>query len=86
MSSEKTKLRDKAGKEAASCPHRAVYFSEDSVDGFREERPYWVAYCPECDAKLGIGEHEECPYYRNSVIDQNGTVTVIYCAFPRDKK
>ena len=56
-------------------------FSESCPDGFVSETPEWVAYCPECGAKLPLKDHLACAHYRGMDEGESGEATAIECAY-----
>ena len=62
----------------ADAPH-VEYFGEADVDGFPTETPKWVAFCPDCGAKLALDEHEACPFFGGPEVDKDGFVVAVHC-------
>jgi hypothetical protein len=67
---EKGKIRSYAFK----------HFAEEHPDGFADETPRWVAYCPDCGARLPLQKHEECAYYAGEERDEKGNVMAVRCS------
>lgn len=64
---------------AEDAPH-LEYFGEEDVDGFPTPTPRWVAYCPDCGAKLALAEHEACPFFGGPEKDKTGFTVAVHCA------
>ena len=67
--------RAPAGQE----PPHVEYFGEEDVDGFPTETPRWVAFCPDCGAKLALEEHQACPFFGGPEVDKTGFVVAVHC-------
>jgi hypothetical protein len=79
-------MADKTTKPSAEEKHaRPVEttraFSESCPDGFASDVPEWVAFCPECGAKLPLEDHVECAHYRGTGKGDSGEATTIECAY-----
>jgi hypothetical protein len=61
------------------APPHVEYFGEEDVDGFKSDRPRWVAFCPDCGAKLALEEHEACPFFGGPEVDRAGFVVAVHC-------
>jgi hypothetical protein len=80
-SGPKTGRRRRAKRGARVEPATTRSFSESSPDGFADDRPEWVSYCPDCGAKLPAKDHEECPFFCGKESDAEGTMTAVACAY-----
>ena len=58
-------------------------FCEEHVDGFKTDEPTWVAYCPDCGAKLALREHEACPFFSGPAVDDHGFTVGVQCGLTR---
>jgi hypothetical protein len=56
-----------------------TFVAEEHADGFPDEEPRWYAYCPDCDAKVPLAEHEECPFYAGCEVDERGALIAFRC-------
>ncbi|MAF26833.1 MAG: hypothetical protein QF819_06720 [Gemmatimonadota bacterium] len=77
---------EEGGSIEKACPLHVRFFGEDCPDGFRDDTPSWVSYCPNRVAKRPVEEHERCPYFRGEELDTEGGVTSILCAYPDEEK
>ena len=64
---------------AGQKPPHVEYFGEADVDGFPSDTPQWVAFCPDCGAKLALDEHEACPFFGGPEVDKDGFVVAVHC-------
>ena len=64
--------------------YKFTLFSEEHADGFVEDTPRWVAYCPDCGARLPLAKHEECEYYAGKERDEKGNVIAVRCSLCKD--
>jgi hypothetical protein len=80
MPRKKTRNEDAEAPDAKRI-ETARSFSESCPDGFVSDTPEWVAYCPECGAKLPLEDHLECAHYRGADKDASGETTAIECAY-----
>jgi len=60
-----------------------TFLTEEHADGFVSDEPNWIAYCPDCDAKVSLLEHEECPYFGGEEKDEKGNLIAFRCALFR---
>lgn len=75
-------LRGQPAAAGEEVPH-VEFFGEEDVDGFPSETPRWVAFCPDCGAKLALKEHEACPFFGGPEKDRNGFVVAVHCGLPK---
>jgi hypothetical protein len=68
---------------AGAAPDHVEFFCEEDVDGFKTDEPRWVAFCPDCGAKLALREHEACPFFSGTEKDRKGFVVGVHCGFPK---
>ncbi|MFN8179810.1 MAG: hypothetical protein U0167_17905 [bacterium] len=60
-------------------PIRPVFFAEEHADGFVDDEPRWLAYCPDQCARLPQALHEECPYFGGTARDEQGNLLALRC-------
>ncbi len=75
-------LIKKLPKEEGVCPPHVEFFTEDSPDGFRDDSPRFVAFCPDCGSKLTLEQHEDCPFFGGRETDRDGIVVAVHCGLP----
>ncbi len=75
-------LIKKLPKEEGVCPPHVEFFTEDSPDGFRDDSPRFVAFCPDCGSKLTLEQHEDCPFFGGRETDGKGLVVAVHCGLP----
>jgi hypothetical protein len=75
-------LVQKLPKQEGVRPPHVEFFTEESPDGFAEDEPRFVAFCPDCGAKLMLEEHEDCPFFGGSEVDEKGFVIAVHCGLP----
>lgn len=63
---------------------RVRFFNPENPDGVTGDPEIMVAFCPRCTEKKNAAQHEECPYFRGEVVDENGAVSAVICAYPEE--
>jgi hypothetical protein len=69
----------KLPKESGVAPPHVEFFSETNPDGFPDDQPRFVAFCPDCGTKLTLQQHEDCPFFGGSETDRDGFVIAVHC-------